>query len=132
MKIKLRKSQAQIPSMAMGDIAFNLLIFFVILARAQDDSHLQWTPSKVEEIERGKQSRVTVVIDNKNSIFLNGQEVSSLGLAEDIERQLQGVQGQDRVVQFKIHRKSPVRIIEPVFEAIGKAGADVFIIVEKE
>ena len=35
----------------MGDIAFNLLIFFVILARAQDDSHLQWEPAKAEEVQ---------------------------------------------------------------------------------
>ncbi len=35
MKIKRRTSQATVPSMAMGDIAFNLLIFFVILARAR-------------------------------------------------------------------------------------------------
>ena len=116
----------------MGDIAFNLLIFFVILAKSQDDSHLQWTPSKVEEIERGKHSRVTVVIDNKNSIFLNGQEVSLMSLSQDIENQLQGVQGQDRVVQFKIHRDAPFRIYAQAFEAIGKAGADAFIIVEKE
>ena len=37
--------------MAMGDIAFNLLIFFVILARAQDDSHLQWQPAVTPKSE---------------------------------------------------------------------------------
>ena len=30
MKIPRKKSRADVPSMAMGDIAFNLLIFFVI------------------------------------------------------------------------------------------------------
>ena len=50
MKIKRRAIRADVPSMAMGDIAFNLLIFFVILARAQDDSHLQWTPAAARRI----------------------------------------------------------------------------------
>ena len=35
-----KKLEASVPSMAMGDIAFLLLIFIVLLARARDDSHL--------------------------------------------------------------------------------------------
>ena len=45
MKIIRKKHKVEVPSVAMGDIAFNLLIFFVILARATDDSHLNWTPA---------------------------------------------------------------------------------------
>ncbi len=41
MIVKRKQMDASIPAMAMGDIAFLLLIFFVILARARDDSHLQ-------------------------------------------------------------------------------------------
>ena len=44
----------------MGDIAFNLLIFFVILARAQDDSHLQWTPAEATNIETAGHSVVSL------------------------------------------------------------------------
>ena len=39
--------------MAMGDIAFNLLIFFVILARAQDDGHVKWIPPTSPDTEAG-------------------------------------------------------------------------------
>ena len=45
MKIRRKMIPAEVPSMAMGDIAFNLLIFFVILARANDDSFLNWQPA---------------------------------------------------------------------------------------
>ena len=50
MKVPKRKFEASVPAMAMGDIAFLLLIFFVILARAQDDSHLKWEPAVDEEL----------------------------------------------------------------------------------
>ena len=63
MKIARRTSKAEVPSMAMGDIAFNLIIFFVILARAQDDSHLNWEPARAEELESSGAARVSVVID---------------------------------------------------------------------
>ena len=45
MVLPRRKLSATVPAMAMGDIAFLLLIFFVILARVRDDSHLQWKPA---------------------------------------------------------------------------------------
>ena len=62
MKIKRRSSQAEVPSMAMGDIAFNLLIFFVILARAQDDSHLHWEPATAAEITASATAKVVVLM----------------------------------------------------------------------
>ncbi len=118
--------------MAMGDIAFNLLIFFVILARAQDDSNVQWTPPTSDQIEAGPKTPVRIAIDRKNKYFVNGVQVGGTGLEDRITAQLQGLEGKDRVVQFKIHKEAPVRLIEPVVEAIGKAGADFFIVLQKE
>ena len=51
MIIQRRQLTATVPTFAMGDIGFLLLIFFVILARVQNDSHIQWTPAQVEEVE---------------------------------------------------------------------------------
>ena len=40
MKLTRRKTRAEVPSMAMGDIAFNLLIFFAAPGRfVRDQSH---------------------------------------------------------------------------------------------
>ena len=47
MKIPRKTFEANVPSMAMGDIAFLLLIFFIILAKAVDDSHVVWTPLRL-------------------------------------------------------------------------------------
>ena len=58
--------------MAMGDIAFNLLIFFVILARAQDDSHLQWNPAQAEKVESAGHSMVSIVVDTDNRLAITG------------------------------------------------------------
>ena len=63
MKIPKRRFEASVPSMAMGDIAFLLLIFFVILAKAQDDSHLRWEPAADEQLEQAKNYKASVVID---------------------------------------------------------------------
>ena len=46
MKVATRKFKVEVPSVAMGDIAFNLLVFFVILARAQDDVEVFGVPAE--------------------------------------------------------------------------------------
>ena len=81
MKVPKRKFEASVPAMAMGDIAFLLLIFFVILARAQDDSHLKWEPAVDEELEQAKNYKASVVIDVKNETFLNGRPIAQAQLS---------------------------------------------------
>ena len=81
MKIERKKYNATVPSMAMGDIAFLLLIFFVILARVQDDSHIQWEPARIDELDQAKNSKASVIIDADNKAYLNGREVGVASLA---------------------------------------------------
>ena len=88
MKIRRRRFAANVPSTAMGDIAFNLLIFFVILARAQDDSHLQWKPASAAELESSGASKVSVLIDADNKYYVNGKQFGAAQLAGEIESML--------------------------------------------
>ena len=132
MKIKRKASRAEVPSMAMGDIAFNLLIFFVILARAQDDSHLQWTPAKAENLEQAGHSMVSVVVDNENKLYLNGKEIGVGQLASAIEGQLGDAKAGERTVLLKVHQEAVALRFEPVIEAVGEAGGELVHIVEEE
>lgn len=118
--------------MAMGDIAFNLLIFFVILARVQDDSHLKWQPARAEETESGKQAKVSVLIDQDEKVYLNGQPIGISQLSKAVEQQLGDAPAGERTVLLKIHRESKALIFEPVIEAISEAGGDLFHVVEKQ
>ncbi len=118
--------------MAMGDIAFNLLIFFVILARAHDDSHVQWLPAKTTEVEAAGHSKVSIVIDTNSKIYLNGQQVGVAQLAPAIEDILGNVPPGDRNVLLKIHNQTTALHFEPVIEAVSEAGGDLVHILEKQ
>ena len=132
MKIKRRTSQATVPSMAMGDIAFNLLIFFVILARAQDDSHLQWNPAKAEELKSAGHSIVSIVVDKDNKLYLNGQEIGIAQLAGRIESYLKTKPVGERRVLLKIHREAQAQRFEPIIEAVSEAGGELVHILEED
>ena len=132
MKIKRRVSQAEVPSMAMGDIAFNLLIFFVILARAQDDSHLHWEPATATEITASATAKVVVLIDSDNRFYVNGQQVGETQLASEIDALLGDALAGDRTVMLKAHKDAQAMYFEPVIEAISEKGGDLVHVLEQK
>lgn len=132
MKFKRRAMKADVPSTAMGDIAFNLLIFFVILARAQDDSHLQWQPAAASKLEGVNNAKVSVVIDRNNKLHLNGQELGQAQLAKGISDLLGSAPQGQRTVLLKVHKEATAMYYEPVIESISEAGGDLVHILEEK
>ena len=132
MKIPRKTFDAAIPSTAMGDIAFLLLIFFVILARAVDDSHLQWQPAAVEEVEPTGAALASVVIDTDSRLFLNGREITADRLAEALKDLLGETPPGKRTVLLKVDREAKAKFFEPAIEAISSAGGDLVHVLEHE
>jgi biopolymer transport protein ExbD len=132
MKTERRKFKVEVPSVAMGDIAFNLLVFFVILARAQDDSHLKWEAATTQKVEAVKQAKVSVVVDTNNKLYLNGQEISEQALAKAVEEQLGDAPAGQRTVLLKIHKQTQALRFEPILEAVSEAGGEIVAILEEK
>jgi len=130
MKLKRLTMKADVPTMAMGDIAFNLLIFFVILARAQDDSHLQWQPAAASDLKAISHSQVSVVIDNQNKLYFNGQLIGQAQLTKRIQETLGNAPAGERMVLLKVHKEATAMYYEPVIESISEAGGDLVHILE--
>jgi biopolymer transport protein ExbD len=131
MKIARRTFKVEVPSVAMGDIAFNLMIFFVILAKTQDDSHLKWTAAQSSTLDAAKKARVSVVVDEKNKLYLNGGEISEEQLSDAIEKLLGNSPAGDRTVLLKIHQSTQALRYQPILHAVGEAGGEVVHILNK-
>lgn len=133
MKIQRRAYRVEVPSVAMGDIAFNLLIFFAILARGQDDSHLRWQPATGARLETAGASKASVLIDIEGKLYFNGQQIGVSQLAERIRQTLGNAPAGHRAVLLKAHRETPALRFEPVIEAISQAGGElVHVLSEKK
>ncbi len=124
--------KADVPSAAMGDIAFNLLIFFVILAKAQDDSHVKWQPAAAANLERVANSKVNVAIDEANLLYLNGQQIGQAQLADRVGDLLGELPAGERTVLLKVHKQATAMYYEPVIEAISEAGGDLVHVLQQE
>jgi biopolymer transport protein ExbD len=132
MKIARKRLKVDVPSVAMGDIAFNLLIFFVILAKAQDDSHLKWEPALTPKVESAGHARASIVIDNKNKLYLNGREIGISQLPGGLSELLGDSPPGDRVVLLKIHKEALAQRFQPVIEAVSEAGGDLVHVLEEK
>ncbi len=123
---------ATIPSLAMGDIAFLLLIFFVILARAQDESHLRWQPARAPDVQASQNALASVVIDADHRTHLNGRETSVDQLPDKLRALLGSTEAGRRTVLLKVHRTTEAKYFEPVVEAVSLAGGDLVHVLEPE
>ncbi len=132
MKIKRRKLEVGVPAVAMADIAFNLVLFFIIMARSQDESHLNWTAAKSPQIQNSGASRVSVVVDRESRIYLNGTQMSVKQLARGIENLLGSEPAGKRTVLLKIDRDTLAATFEPIIEAVSEAGGDVVHVLDED
>jgi len=110
--------------MAMGDIAFLLLIFIVLLARARDDSHLVWQPAIGTELVKPASQNASVVIDKQNITYLNGRPTLPENLATELTSLLGELPFGNRTVLFKVHKDVIAKFFEPAIEAVSEAGGE--------
>ena len=124
MILRRKKLEGSVPSMAMGDIAFLLLIFIVLLARARDDSHLVWQPAIGTELVKPASQNASVVIDKQNITYLNGRPTLPENLAAELTSLLGELPSGNRTVLFKVHKDVIAKFFEPAIEAVSEAGGE--------
>jgi biopolymer transport protein ExbD len=132
MNIQRRQVKVDVPSVAMGDIAFNLIVFFVILAKANDDSHLVWKAADATQVERSETARATVLIDRENKLYLNAQPIAVAALQGALEQLLTEVRPGKRAIHLKVDREIEAVRFQPVIEAISEAGGELWLITEEQ
>ena len=116
--------------MAMGDIAFLLLIFIVLLAPARDDSHLVWQPATGTELVKPANQNASVVIDKQNITYLNGRPTQSENLATELSSLLGDLPPGSRTVLLKVHKDVIAEHFEPAIEAVSEAGGELHHVLE--
>ena len=128
MKMKRRNPKCEVPSTAMGDIAFNLLVFFVILAKPKD---VEWIPASSTQVVSAGFSKVVVTIGKDEKVYLNGGEIGEQQLQKAISDLLQGAVAGDRKVLLKVHHEIPASKFQPVIEAVSAAGGEMWHILDE-
>ena len=120
-----KRRHVPIPVASMGDIAFLLIIFFMLLSEFAKDRDLALEPPTSQHVEKPEQiAAVRVGIDENGAIYLDGQPVQSV---KDVEWGVRAlltdtVTDDQRHVQLKVDRDLPYETYQPVIKAIAEGG----------
>ncbi len=124
------------PIASMGDIAFLLIIFFLVCSEVSKDKPDLQAVLPLSEYVKKSEARVAarVAVDETGQIFLDGVAVNS---AKDVEWGVRAllantVADDQRHVQFKCDATLPKETFEPVLRAIAEAGGVIDAVGEKE
>jgi biopolymer transport protein ExbD len=116
----------------MSDIAFLLIIFFMITTQFMRDN------AEVELPELGEHDRtessLSVALDAQGRIHLDGDVVETpAGLEAELRQRLSGREAAtEREVRFRCQADLTQTDYGPVMEAISAAGGVIAIIIERE
>lgn len=125
MRHKKKRRAVPVPVASMGDIAFLLIIFFLVCSDTSKERTLNLDLPQSPYVEKTKVSVVArVSIDKDGAIYFDGQPVDS---PKDIEWGVRAmlantVADEQRHVQFSCDAALPRETFEPVLQAIAEAG----------
>jgi biopolymer transport protein ExbD len=121
------------PSQATGDIAFNLIVFFLVCASTQPDSGRKQTLPKAEQTKQQEQMDNVQVELTRQAVFLNGDPVRPQDFERLVRQKLSTKpRPEDRIVVVKSKPDTPYRHWIAVTSQIEDAGGIITMQLEEE
>jgi biopolymer transport protein ExbD len=121
-------------AVATGDIAFNLIVFFLVCASTQPDrGRKQDIPSSQQSQQQEQKQENTEILITKTGIVLNGAAVRQAELKTRLETHFKGKpRAEDRVVVIKTRPDTPYQNWISVTSTVQDAGGSITIQREEE
>lgn len=124
MKQRTRRKQPSVPVASMGDIAFLLIIFFMVCSNPIKEQHVDLTPPKAVDLEKIKEERVSVSVSAEGVIYVQGlpvEDAEAAGWA--VSALIADKVAEGRTVMLKCDADVDRSVFEPVIDALSEAGA---------
>ncbi|HJL63003.1 MAG: biopolymer transporter ExbD [Candidatus Marinimicrobia bacterium] len=131
MKKKRRFKRGEIPTASMADIAFLLLIFFLVTTTIDMDKGLGIVlPAEGEEIEIKKDNILNCLINSSGNVLLGGEPVKTRDLNKEIRRRI--TENDKLIISVKAHEKTKYSDYVNVIDQLKMANAKRISIAESD
>mgnify|MGYP001246311795 FL=1 len=122
MKKKRRFKRGEIPTASMADIAFLLLIFFLVTTTIDMDKGLGIIlPAEGEEIEIKKDNILNCLINSSGNVLLGGEPIKTKDISKEIRRKIAG--NDKLIISVKAHEKTKYSDYIAVIDQLKMANA---------
>lgn len=125
-----RRQSPMIPVASMGDIAFLLIIFFMLVSNFVKQSNIEVTNPVSPDIDTIEPLQVTVILDKNGVIWLQGNVVPVDALEGAIGIILEG--RKDKRVELKVDRNLAMDQVKPVRNALVATDARLVLVGDAE
>ena len=130
-KQKRRFKGGEIPTSSMADIAFLLLIFFLVTTTIDMDKGLGMVlPAEGEEIEINKKNILNCLINSTGKVLLGGEAVDIRNLSKTVRQK--SAQNDKLVISVKAHSASRYEDYVRVIDQLKQANATRISIAESD
>ena len=121
-----RRIPAMVPIASMGDIAFLLIIFFMLTSNFIKEAHVVLDRPTAPDIEEMKESQISVSMDKEGQAWLQGEPCPVEVIEEGVAALL--ADRDDKLVMLKIDREAPHEVYGEVFLQLSRAGAEIALV----
>lgn len=130
MKLRRRsRKKALVPLTSFGDIAFLLIIFFMVASVFMREQHIEVIEALSPDIDPVEMA-ASVIIDKDGEIWLEGQRCPKPALESQVAMVIEA-KGDNRVM-LKVDRHLRQRDFGEVIAILADAGAEILLLGEKE
>ena len=128
---KRRFRGGDIPTSSMADIAFLLLIFFLVTTTIDMDKGLGMVlPAEGEELEINKKNILNCLINSSGNVLLGGDPVEVRNLSKAIRQKI--AENDKLVISVKAHKASNYKDYIRVIDQLKQANATRISIAESD
>ena len=131
MAIRRRKKPSLVlPLSSMGDIAFLLIIFFMLASNFMKTGNVELEKPDAPSLEQQEPPKCSVLLDKDGQIWFEGAQVSK----GEVTSALKELAEKDReyTVHVAIHKDLTKKDFMPLIEAISESGAKMILTGEPE
>lgn len=125
-----RRRMIFVPTASFGDIAFLLIIFFMVASVFMKEANIKVKQATSPDIDKVKNPPVSVIVDMDGKIWLQGQEYALDALEPEMSALLHGKT--DKEVMLKVDRMQKQKEFGQVLKALSNAGAEITLVGEKK
>ena len=131
MNKKRRFKGGEIPTSSMADIAFLLLIFFLVTTTIDMDKGLGIVlPAEGEELEIKKTNILNCLINSQGNVLLGGEPVALKDINKEIRRRL--AENDKLIISVKAHKKTKYGDYVSLIDQLKRANATRISIADTE
>ena len=127
---KRKKPNLVLPLTSMGDIAFLLIIFFMLASNFMKTGNVEVDRAVAPNLEKQESAKSTVMMDKDGVIWYEGQQVGASEVTDALKERAEA--DHDWTVQVTIDKSLLKKDFMPLIEAISESGAKMILIGESE